>query len=463
LKILLVHTNDYNFGQLPKSVESQRGLNPPITLAYVAASILKSGHEVKLVDMDAENIDHHKLSEVVKQYDPDMVGLSVMLNNLIVCLELAELIKKINSDIKIIFGGIMVNLYPKSTISYESVDYGVIGEGEQTFPELLEYLEKKLPLKKVRGLVFKNNNEIIVNDSRPPIEEMDEIAYPARELLDNSKYKSLISHKSPITILFTSRGCPYQCNFCSKPSFWNKWRFHSPKYVANEFEVCADLGIKEILVYDDIFTSNSQRVRKVCEEINKKQLDISWDIRTRIDLVHRDDLNVLKKSGCVRINYGVESGDPEILKILNKGYTIEKIKNAFKISKELGFETLGYFMIGSPNETKASIMKTFKLMKELDPDYIHLTHVVPYPKTKLFDMAVQRGLAMPDAWENLENLNYDTFPMFTDGELTRKDIFNYVKKGYRTFYYRPSYIWKHIRKIRSFKELWRNVKAAFSL
>jgi anaerobic magnesium-protoporphyrin IX monomethyl ester cyclase len=273
----------------------------------------------------------------------------------------------------------------------------------------------------------------------------------------------LIAKRTPITLFFTARGCPFKCSFCSKPSFWDRWRFSSPQRVVDEMEECLGLGINDIMIYDDIFTSNRKRVFDICHEIRTRRLDVAWNIRTRVDMVDKELLSVMQRSGCYRISYGVESGDPCMLARYNKGISISTIKQTFDMTRDAGIEILAYYMVGGPGETYQSIRNTFSAMHHLNADYVHITHVVPYPKTKLFDMAVERKVADPGIWKYLKTLHYDTFPMFTDGELSRQDIFKQVKQGYREYYFRPRYIWHRLMQLNNFQSIWRHIQAAFSL
>lgn len=463
MRILLIHSNSFNFGQLPREIESERGLNPPISLAYIAATAKKANHDVKILDMDAEKIDIHHLNKYIKNFNPKVIGFNVLTNNLKEILAISKIIKIENPNIMIIYGGVQLNLYPELTIKYPYVDFGVIGEGEETFPELLDSLEKKKNLESVKGIIYKKNNKIIKTPPREPIPDLNLIPFPARELLLNNKYYSLISQRSPVTIAITSRGCPYNCSFCYRPNYWHKIRYVSPQYVINEFKECSDLGIKEIMIYDDNFSLNRERTIEICKKLINEKLDLTWDIRTRIDQIDEELLRWLWKAGCKRICYGVESGDPDVLKTYNKKITIPKIKEVFQMTRKFGFDILAYFMIGAPGETKETINNTFKTMISLDPDYIHLTHLIPYPDTSLFNYGVKNGIFKEDIWTKLSSLDYNTFPMFTNGELTREDIFDYVKMGYHKFYYRPNYILQRFRKISNFKSLWRTFKAAISI
>lgn len=463
MKVLLLYSNTFSFSQLPRAIEGQRGLNPPISLAYIAAATRDHGFDVRILDMDADRITVPRLERYIKDYKPNVVGFSVNISNLIDNLYHAKKIKEIDPTIRIVFGGILMDLSPAETMRFPHVDAGVIGEGEITFPAMLEALENNRPLESVDGIIYKEGNRLVKTRPRHPIENLDTIPFPARDLLHNEKYVSLVAKRTPITIFFSSRGCPFHCSFCSKPSYWNTWRFSSPRYVVDEMENCLSLGIKDIMMYDDVFTSNRKRVLDICREIKRRRLDVAWNIRTRVDLVDKPLLEVLHKSGCYRVCYGVESGDPGMLKIYNKGTSIETIKRAFTITRETGMEILSYYMVGGPGETYKSIRRTFSLMHQLDSDYVHITHVVPYEKTKLFDMALERNVADPDIWHNLSTLHYGSFPMFTDGELSREEIFRMVKAGYQGYYLRPGYIWRRLLKINTISSLWRHAQAALSI
>lgn len=463
MRVLLLHTNQFDFGQLPRTVEGQRGLNPPISLAYVAAVAKQHNHVVRLLDIDAELFNITKLKQFILSFHPDVVGFSVMLNNFNTILNLSNSIKSWDSTIKIVWGGVQMNTFPENMIQYPPIDVGFIGEAEKTFPMYLDAIEKHQDLQTIEGIIYKQNGKIIRTKDSRPIERLDDIPFPARELLLNKKYTSLIATRTPVTILFTSRGCPYHCTFCSKPSFWNQWRIHSPKYVGDEFERCSELGIKEIMVYDDVFTINPKRVEEICREIISRKLDITFDIRTRVDKIDEPSLKMLQTAGCQRICYGVESGDPEMLKTYDKRISIEQAKIAFDLTHRYKMDVLAYYMIGGPNETQKSIQNTIQSMLFLNPDFVHITHVIPYPKTKLYEIAMEKGLMTADTWLDMQTHSFDSFPMFTDGQLSREDIFKAVKKAYRSFYMRPKYILGRLKRIRSIGQLYRYFRAALSI
>ena len=183
---------------------------------------------------------------------------------------------------------------------------------------------------------------------RPAIKNLDDIPFPARHLVPYKKYSSLLSKGSIVTTIFTSRGCPFQCSFCDRPHLGKSFRARSAKNVVDEIEECVNMGIHDFLFYDDTFTIKRERVLEICNEIINKRLDIAWDIRTRIDVVNEEMLKHLKKAGCQGIHYGIEAGSEKILKVLQKGITIEQAKQVFDLTRKHKIPILAYFMIGNP-------------------------------------------------------------------------------------------------------------------
>jgi radical SAM superfamily enzyme YgiQ (UPF0313 family) len=229
-------------------------------------------------------------------------------------------------------------------------------------------------------------------------------------------------------------------------------------------EKCQEMGIKEIFIYDDTFGVDRKRMLDICYEINKRGLKINWDIRTRVNTVDGEVLKALKGAGCQRIHYGVEAGTQKILNVLRKGITLEQVKTAFELTKKEGIQTLGYFMIGSPKETKKDILETIKLIKEISPDYIHVSITTPFPATDLYALALKEGVIKKDVWrEFAKNPTTDFKSPFWTKEISSEDLFALLKKAYKSFYFRPTYISKRLAQLKSFAELKNKVSAALRL
>ncbi len=446
---------------VPSFVEEETGRYPPLGLLYIASYVRKyTEHEITILDAIVEELDYPGIEERVRAIKPDIVGIQTMSFTLIDALLCAKIVKRINKNIPIIFGGPHPTIFSQETINLKEVDYVVVGEGEVTFKELLENINNPKELNGVKGLVYKEDEKIIDTGPREFIKNLDAIPFPARELIPRKEYYSLLAKRTPITTMITSRGCPYRCLFCDRPQLGKKFRARSAENVVDEMEECLRMGIKEILIYDDTFTIDRQRVLDICSEILKRRLKIGWDIRARVDNVDREMLERLKEAGCERIHYGVEASSQRILDILGKGITLEQVKKAFRLTEEAGISTLAYFMFGSPKETEEEIKNSIRLAKELKPDFVHFSLTTPFPATDLYRLGLEEGVLKRDYWrEYARNPEKDFIPELWEENLSREKLVTLLKSAYRSFYIRPAYILKELTKVKSLKEFSRKTKA----
>lgn len=467
MKALLINPpikNIINSG-IPSYVDEDSGYFPPLGLMYLAAYAEQhTNHEIKIYDMQVEEATYDDLKNRLREEKPDVVAITVMTFTILDAIKAAEIVKSFDPSIKVIFGGPHPHIFPDETLNLDTVDYVVVGEGEVTFSELLDNLSDPERLKRVKGLVFKDQGRIIHTEMREFIEDLDSLPFPARHLIPHQKYFSIIAKSNPITTIFTSRGCPYQCIFCYRPHMGKKFRFRSPSNVIAEIKQCVDMGIHEILFYDDTFTINRQRVVDICNQLIEQRINITFDIRARVNTVDEELLTLLKKAGCHRIHYGVESANPEILNILKKGITLDQVELAFKTSKNLGIETLAYFMIGSPSETREQMQNTINYASKLNPDYCHFAITTPYPGTPLYTMMLEKGLAHEDYWKKFAQNPIPSFiPPVWEEKLTRDELIGLLESAYKSFYLRPRYIVNKVFKVRSLKTLQGYVKTGMKL
>jgi len=467
MKALLINPPNQNIitNVIPRYIDEDSGHFPPLGLMYIAAyAELHTDYEIKIFDMQVEEATYEDLIKNIQKEAPDVVAVTVMTFTILDAIKTARIVKSVNNDIKIVFGGPHAHIYPEETIRLGYADFVVVGEGEITFSELLNNLHDVDKLKCTQGLVFKNNGQVIHTGNRPFIEDLDSLPFPARHLTPYKKYHSLLGKKNPITTLFTSRGCPYQCIFCYRPHLGKTFRFRSPANIINEINQCRELGIEEFIIYDDTFTINRKRVIDICNRIIEQKMDISFDIRARVNTVDEELLKSLKKAGCHRIHYGVESANPEILQILQKGITLDQIEEAFRITQSAGIETLAYFMIGSPTETKNQVLNTIRYAKKLNPDYCLFSITIPFPGTPLYAMMLEKGVAKEDYWKKFAENPTDKFvPPVWDEDLTKEELIKLLKYAYKSFYLRPSYIMRKFYKIDSWMSLHSHIKAGIKL
>ncbi len=467
MKILLINPPSENelLGNNPSIIEEERGYNPPLGILYIAGYLEKhTNFVVEILDTQADEISYDHLKDVISAKSPDVVGITAMTFTLIDVIQVIRLIKSINPDIKVVLGGPHVHIYPEETIKIPGVDFLVLGEGEITFKELLENINDATRLRNVTGLVFKENGKIINTGIRTLNKDLDSLPFPARHLTPIHKYSSLIAKRSPITTMFTSRGCPYRCTFCDRPHLGKSFRARSAMNVVDEMEECVKLGIREFLIYDDTFTIDKQRVIAICDEIKRRKLNIGWDIRSRVNNIDKELLKKLKEANCERIHYGVESGNPEILKILNKGITLEQVRTIFKQTKDAGISVLAYFMIGCPKETKKEIMETIAFAKELKPDFVHITIFTPFPATEIYKIGLRDGIIEEDFWKAFAEHPVPGFqPRCWEENFTREELQELITYAYKSFYTRPQYILKRLVQVHSLGEFKRMAKAGLSI
>lgn len=474
MKILLINPPRFNeiLADNPSFIDEERGYNPPLGILSIGTYLKKnSQHQIAVLDAQVENLNYDdNFKKRTKEVNPDIVGITTMTFTLIDVVKTIKVIKEVEKDlnkkITIILGGPHPTIFPEETISLSYVDYVIVGEGEIPFLKLVEALSKNRldELQHIQGLVYQENGKIFNNGMGEFIEKLDELPFPDRTLLPVKKYNSILGGGRIVTTMLTSRGCPFQCAFCDRPHLGKKFRARSAQNVVDEMEECLQLGIEEILVYDDTFTVDPERVVDICQEIIKRNLKFVWDIRARVDTVNEEMLKLLKQAGCQRIHFGVEAGTEKILKILNKGITLSQAEKAFVLCKKLGIETLGYFMIGSPQETREDVYETMKFARKINPDYVHITILTPYPGTRLYKSALEEQVIKSDYWREFsKNPEKGVTTQYWEKELDRKALFELSHKFYKEFYGRPSYIFRELLRTRSINNFIKKAKTGLKI
>jgi len=441
--------------------QATRYPQPPIGLALIGAILEKEGYPVNLLDANALRLMPEDVSKAIPS--ADIVGITAVTPTIGTALRMARYLKKDRPECKIIIGGPHVTLLPEETLSSSSdVDIIVRGEGDKTVIELLRAIESSGSLNSVAGISYKADGKIIHTADRASSADMDSLPYPAYHLLPWKKYRPHPPHgrQMPFGAIVTSRGCPYHCAYCSKPVFGSRFRARNPERVVEEMTYLQrKFGIKEIAFYDDSFTLDKKRVHAIADRIIEKRLKIAWTCETRVNLVDKDLLGHMKQAGCYSVAYGIESASPEIIKTLHKDITLEQVKTAVRDSREVGLQVIGYFMLGSPGETPATIQQTIKFAKELKVDFAQFSVTTPFPGTELYDIYM-RDKKESIAWEKFVYAGTDNpaTPVFESATLSREDIKNWTSRAYRDFYLRPAYVWQRLRRCTSWGEIKMNFK-----
>jgi len=389
----------------------------PLGLGYLSSTLKNAGHDVVVYDADcnkdSKGMDYTRLpemytayvkelknlendilrevSETLRRFQPRLVGVTVVTPKMASALTIASLVKAYNKDCHVVFGGPHTTLQPNEVMrNSRNVDFLISGEGEMAFLELANTLQKnEKNFDGITGLSYRQNGKIITNNSRKFIEDLDKLPFPDREsLLGANTYTS-----EDMGLIMGSRGCPYHCSYCATQIWTRKVRYRSITNLLEEIKyVHEKYGTRQFTFKDDSFTVNKKRVMEFCERIKKSGINIKWDCNTRSDLVDHKLLKAMKSAGCKSIKVGVESGSERILKLMDKGVSLERTKESAKLFRNVGIHWTAYFMIGVPTETKEDTKKTLQLLYEIKPSFASVGVYEPFPGTRLFEIGIEKGL-----------------------------------------------------------------------
>ncbi len=431
--------------ELPEWVRGVRGKFEPLGLMYIAAYLKQAnqGVKVQMLDAAAENLTWKRVSSRIKSFQPEVVGISCYTDSWLQVIRLVRLIKQLIPEAHVCLGGPHVNTYPEKSVKVNGVDSVVIGEGEKSFSRLICWLREREELPP--GVIIKQKGRLVSTCSAEINEDLDALPRPDRSH-DHRIYSYLTRKK--VAGMISSRGCPYRCSFCSTPK---GYRLRTAKSVVEEMEECQQRGYAGINFVDDNFTADHRRVLSICDEIDRRRLRIPWGIRSRIDLIDHSLMVRLKKSGCVRLNVGVETGTDERLKLLNKEISIAQIREFFRSTKGTGLIIAAYFMLGCPGEISISDTKsTIDFALELNPDLAMFNVLTLYPGTALYERAVKEGILKNDPWREFSDSPSTDFsaPVW-DECLTRGQLQKLCNLAYLRFYFRPAFLTRYFKKLKN--------------
>ncbi|MEK6916164.1 MAG: radical SAM protein [Nanoarchaeota archaeon] len=430
----------------PKDKKKYINCMPPLGILYLTSYLESKNIPIEICDCNVSKLDIDKFK------DYEYIGFSINCSNITKTLETAEKFKNLNKNIKIIVGGPQATGEPEFFIGKEFIDAVVLSEGEEV---LYEILTKGIN-KEIKGIYFKTDNKVIFTGERDYIHDLDKLPFPALDRIDLKKYNIPIKKKKIVSTIITSRGCPYTCIFCFHPH-GHKWRARSAENIMEEIEwQIKKFGVQEICFLDDNVTLDPVRLEKLFDMLIEKKLGIIFQLYggMRADKINKELLVKMKKAGGWLANISPETGDPETLIKIKKGFKLEDSKKVIKWSKELGLFTYSNFMVGFPWETKESIEKTINFAKELNTDMVQFSRVLPFPNTELYAMIGKKHSLNEDTglfYEDAKNQGYNLSP---------KEINELIKKAYRKCYFRPRKIFRIMINLRP-KDIFLLSKYAF--
>lgn len=374
---------------------------PPLGLAYSAAVLRQAGHEVEIHDGLVLGTGAKAMRQLLLRSRPDLVGISVYSPTRYEAFRLAQLVREtLGAGVPIVTGGPHVSVAAEDTLRHvPAIDYVVSGEGEFTLLELVECLEASRGVAEVAGLFSRVDGDVVSGPPRGNIKELDDLPPPARDLLPMRSYRTRMpSTMRQCTTLLTSRGCPARCTFCTRDWFSRETRMHSPEYILGEVEeVIAKWGIRGIVFQDDTFTLNKKRIFALCDLIQSRGMKFEWLATTRVDCLNLELMKAMKAAGCRVLTFGAESMNPQTLKWLKKGFTVEQVHRAVAWAKEVGLTVRCTYLMGIGDETEEDLMRSIKLARELEVSKLKANvGLSVYPGTPLYPMAIEAGVLSAD-------------------------------------------------------------------
>lgn len=434
----------------------KKGFLPPLGLGYIASCLDQDNHIIKILDLPVLDLTLEDIKKEMQDFNPDLIAMAAITPTMDKALRIAEELKQVLPNTKIIFGGPHPSLFPESLMKEHSViDAIAIGEAEYTFKELANELENKNPnLAKVKGLCIRTNDHIRRTEPRPIISDLNELPIPTRKYFDMEKYIPLPNQYKvlPVTNMITGRGCPYaQCTFCfeageMKPAFR---RISVDRAIEEVKYLVDDYGIREISFWDDVFFVGEKWITDFCNKLKQEKLDIKWSALGFVNYMTYPILKAAADAGCWNIFYGLESGNPQVLKNIKKSHDMNHARKVLNWTHELGIESRGSFIFGLPGENPEIAEETINFAIELDLDYAQFLLNTPYPGTEMWNNGSQYGTFTTDFGE------YSVFnPVYIPkGYKNAAELKKVQKHAYRKFYLRPKYILKHLKRIRSLEDV----------
>ncbi len=456
MKVLFVHPHGSNWQGSGPDITTIFNVMPPIGIMSLAAYLEQRGIAVEIIDCYATPMPRQELVIEIIRRRPDFVGFSCTTSSFLEGYDIAARIKESAPGITTVFGGAHACSAGATLLdAFPAIDYLVIGEGEQTFFELVTTGGRDAGT--IPGVAARKDGHGVLASERDLISDLDSLPFPAYHLLPEfprSYFLPLFSYpKAPNTSIISSRGCPYQCSYCDRSVFNRGFRFNSPEYIIEHLTMLnRDYGIRHVFFYDDLFTMDRKRVAEFCELKERSGLKVRYNCIARPEHVDRELLQLLERSGCWQGNFGIESGDPEVIRKHRKYYGLDEVRSKLQMVKETGMRVKGLFMVGLPGETEASIRRTIDYALDLPLDEINVTMFTPFPGAPVYATIREHG-TFNEEWPLMNCIN----SVFVPHGMTEAQLQNLYDEFIRRFYRRAQIRWGYTTM------LWRSPHSVLSL
>ena len=438
----------------------------PLGILYLASALNKWAdfeYSIKVVDAYTFGHSSNDVKNIITDFKPDVVGVSAVTILIHDAQYICSLAKEISPDIITVIGGPHASTIPTDVVQHKDTDIAVIGEGEIIFLELCRAIYNQEEYQSVSGIAYQNNGNIIVNDKIPPIDNLDEIPFPNLSLVPDLEHYNPMPHwgkSGHFSTMITSRGCPYDCSFCSVTvDQGQKYRYRSPENIVEEIvDLHKKYMVTEVSFRDGTFTTNKKRVEELCNLMIKEKLNVEWSCNVRANELDPELLLLMKKAGCNFVFYGIEQGNSELL-WKHKKLRKEKVSEAARWVREAGIDVQGYFIMGMPEEDMSTLQETIDFAKSLPLNSAVFTILTPLPGTKVYDFCKQKELLLGLGWDQFDAR---AGLAWKHPNLTEKQLIKMMKKAYRSFYLRPSIIMDRLKHIQNGKDIINHIRLALN-
>ncbi len=445
-----------------KTAGAQLNYWQPLGTLYVASSLMQAGHEVRF--LNGAFLSHEAILDEVAAFRPHFAGIYSTTFGWQGAERTAADVRRRDPRVFLCVGGpYPIAVQDRCLTEGRSFDAAVTGEGERTVVEMVERLARGEGLGGVKGLVFRDGEDIRVNPPRPLMASLDELPFPDRSLLgDANRYlpPPAMYRRKPVAVMLTSRGCNRKCIFCFQMDKERKTgiRYRSVENVLEEIELCLEQGYREIKFIDDTFAQDRRRAIRLAREIKRRRLDFTWFASACVNQVDPELLLAFKEAGCWAILYGVESGVQKNLNTIRKGISLPQVRSAVRWAKDVGLQVQTTFVFGIPGETYDEALRTIEFACDIAPDMASFHAIAPFPGTTLYDRVAEYGTLSAD----LTDFTYQG-AAFVPHTMTREQIWELRQRAYRTFYSRPGLLVRKLLGLRNREDLGVALKSARAL
>ncbi len=412
---------------------------PGIGTLTLAAVVRARGHRVHIVDGKRTGTPVERVARQVAALAPDHVGISATTISIHNAARIAARVKGLVPGVVVTVGGPHVSAVPEQTLAlFPGFDYGVVGEGERSYPELIAGDEPRA----VAGLIWRDGERVRANPRAEYLdgEELDRLPEPAWDLVPDFPLRfqpNVFNYRAtPVASVVTSRGCPFSCTFCDRSTSGRRGRFHSVDYVVEMCRRLERLGVRHVLFYDDLFTVSRRRVVELCERFLAEGFRFTWSCNSHPNLLDPEHLRLMRRAGCWQIAYGIESGSQRVLDVVKHEVKIPRMLETLRQTRAAGIRVKGLLMMAHPTEGEDSLAETVDLLRAAPLDLAQVTKFTPYPGTPSY-ATIRRHGTFDEDWERMNAMNW----VFVPHGLTAEVLERWFRRAYRAFYTRPDVLW----------------------